>query len=69
MLPACPVGWFVVGRCQQMSPRASEGPLLAASRSTKHPRNNTEHPAAPRRISFAKISEPLEVPKLLDLQT
>jgi DNA-directed RNA polymerase subunit beta len=36
---------------------------LAASRSTKA----TE--LAPHRISFAKIAEPLEVPKLLDLQT
>ena len=26
------------------------------------------HPGAPRRASFAKISEPLEVPGLLDLQ-
>jgi DNA-directed RNA polymerase subunit beta len=48
---------------------------LAASRSTKHPNensstsNNADNPLAPRRISFAKISEPLEVPKLLDLQT
>ncbi len=41
---------------------------MAASRSTKHP-NSTENGNAPRRISFAKISEPLEVPKLLDLQT
>jgi len=36
---------------------------LAASRSTKAPE------LAPHRISFAKIAEPLEVPKLLDLQT
>ncbi len=33
------------------------------------PARHTENPLAPRRISFAKISEPLEVPKLLDLQT
>jgi DNA-directed RNA polymerase subunit beta len=39
---------------------------LAASRSTK---NASTTPNTPRRISFAKISEPLEVPKLLDLQT
>jgi DNA-directed RNA polymerase subunit beta len=39
---------------------------LAASRSTS---KNTQHPLAPRRISFAKIKEPLEVPQLLDLQT
>jgi DNA-directed RNA polymerase subunit beta len=37
---------------------------LAASRSTKQ---HTD--LSPHRISFAKISEPLEVPKLLDLQT
>ena len=61
--PGPVICWHRPTTNQQMSPRASEGPLLAASRSTKHPRNNTEHPAAPRRISFAKISEPLEVPK------
>ncbi len=37
---------------------------MAASRSTK---SRTD--LSPHRISFAKISEPLEVPKLLDLQT
>jgi DNA-directed RNA polymerase subunit beta len=36
---------------------------LAASRSTSNTANN------PRRISFAKIKEPLEVPQLLALQT
>jgi DNA-directed RNA polymerase subunit beta len=36
---------------------------LAASRS----KNTTTQ--SPRRISFAKISEPLEVPQLLALQT
>ena len=40
----------------------SEGLLLAASRSAANT-NNTS------RISFAKISEPLEVPELLSLQT
>ncbi|QWZ06995.1 DNA-directed RNA polymerase subunit beta [Nocardioides panacis] len=39
---------------------------MAASRSTS---KTIENPLAPRRISFAKISEVLEVPKLLDLQT
>lgn len=43
--------------------RCPEGPLLAASRSNQNDRSN------PRRISFAKISEPLEVPQLLALQT
>ncbi len=42
---------------------------MAASRSIKNSSNTAENPLAPRRISFAKISEPLEVPKLLDLQT
>ena len=42
-----------------------EGRLLAASR----PRSTRNTPEGPRRISFAKISEPLEVPKLLSLQT
>ncbi len=41
-----------------------EGPLLAASRTT------SKHSAtAPKRLSFAKIREPLEVPNLLALQT
>jgi DNA-directed RNA polymerase subunit beta len=40
---------------------------LAASRSTS--KSSNRNSLAPRRISFAKISEPLEVPKLLDLQT
>ncbi len=39
---------------------------MAASRSNSI---SNSHPLAPRRISFAKINEPLEVPKLLDLQT
>src|SRR4051812_1917595 len=49
------------------SPPAStrEGPHLAASRSTA-PAPST---LAPRRISFARINEPLEVPDLLSLQT
>ncbi len=37
---------------------------MAASRNA-----STSNTASPRRISFAKISEPLEVPKLLALQT
>jgi len=44
---------------------SSEGLLLAASRNAR----TTQHASAPRRISFAKISEPLEVPELLALQT
>jgi len=39
---------------------------LAASRTSAAPTSNT---LAPRRISFAKISEPMEVPELLALQT
>jgi DNA-directed RNA polymerase subunit beta len=42
---------------------------LAASRSNVNSSSTSNNPLAPRRISFAKISEPLEVPKLLDLQT
>jgi DNA-directed RNA polymerase subunit beta len=38
---------------------------LAASRSAR----STSHPAGPRRVSFAKIREPQEVPDLLALQT
>ena len=51
----------------------SEGPLLAASRTASKPTNspakNGTSSTAPRRISFAKIREPLEVPNLLALQT
>jgi DNA-directed RNA polymerase subunit beta len=39
---------------------------LAASRSTSAPSTSS---LAPRRISFARINEPLEVPDLLALQT
>ncbi|TXJ06761.1 MAG: DNA-directed RNA polymerase subunit beta [Aeromicrobium sp.] len=38
---------------------------MAATRTAANPPN----PLAPRRISFAKVSEPLEVPELLSLQT
>ncbi|HJE89703.1 MAG TPA: DNA-directed RNA polymerase subunit beta, partial [Dietzia timorensis] len=43
-----------------------EGPILAVSRQTK---SVSTVPGAPRRVSFAKINEPLAVPGLLDLQT
>ncbi len=53
-----------------LSPRAPRKdpswPPRAAQARTPAP---APTPHAPRRISFAKISEPLEVPKLLDLQT
>ena len=39
---------------------------MAASRSAATPKSST---IQPRRVSFAKISEPLEVPELLALQT
>lgn len=42
---------------------------MAASRTAAAPVQNTGDKNAPRRISFAKISEPLEVPELLTLQT
>ncbi|MDN5758517.1 MAG: DNA-directed RNA polymerase subunit beta, partial [Tomitella sp.] len=42
-----------------------EGRILAVSRQT---RSETGIPGAPKRISFAKIQEPLEVPGLLDIQ-
>jgi DNA-directed RNA polymerase subunit beta len=48
-----------------MTAGTREGPHLAASRSTA-PAPST---LAPRRISFARINEPLEVPNLLALQT
>ncbi|MEH6819109.1 MAG: DNA-directed RNA polymerase subunit beta [Dietzia psychralcaliphila] len=43
-----------------------EGPILAVSRQTK---SVSTVPGAPRRVSFAKLTEPLPVPGLLDLQT
>ncbi len=62
-----------------MTRELSEGPLLAASRnaaasstrttSAASPTSATSSTLAPRRISFAKIAEPLEVPELLALQT
>ncbi|WP_197714729.1 DNA-directed RNA polymerase subunit beta [Corynebacterium alimapuense] len=42
-----------------------EGPILAVSRQTK---SVADIPGASKRFSFAKISEPIEVPGLLDLQ-
>ncbi|MGP6174854.1 DNA-directed RNA polymerase subunit beta [Corynebacterium sp. A21] len=42
-----------------------EGPILAVSRQTK---SVAEIPGAPKRFSFAKTSEPIAVPGLLDLQ-
>ncbi len=44
-----------------------EGRLLAASSTASTTRRTASE--SPRRISFAKISEPLEVPQLLSLQT
>ena len=55
---------------RRISPRASEGPLLAASRNA----SNNSSASTPNsgidtgRVSFAKIAEPLEVPDLLALQ-
>ncbi|UZJ25316.1 DNA-directed RNA polymerase subunit beta [Rhodococcus antarcticus] len=55
-----------------------EGRILAVSRQTKTTPAKAGSttvvplvgiPGAPRRVSFAKINEPLEVPDLLDLQT
>ncbi|WIM68067.1 DNA-directed RNA polymerase subunit beta [Corynebacterium breve] len=43
-----------------------EGPILAVSRQTK---SVAEIPGAPKRYSFAKISEPIAVPGLLDVQS
>src|ERR1700752_5526985 len=49
--------------CGDSSVTSSEGPLLAASRSA------SATALGPRRVSFARIHEPLEVPSLLALQT
>ncbi|MGE0221388.1 MAG: DNA-directed RNA polymerase subunit beta, partial [Mycolicibacterium sp.] len=45
-----------------------EGCILAGSRQIESTTNNSV-PGAPKRISFAKLREPLEVPGLLDVQT
>ena len=62
MLLCLPGGRFVVGRrrltCE--SRKDHSWPLATTARTT---------PRSPARISFAKISEPLEVPQLLALQT
>ncbi|WP_080793358.1 DNA-directed RNA polymerase subunit beta [Corynebacterium pacaense] len=42
-----------------------EGPILAVSRQTK---SVVDIPGAPQRYSFAKVTAPIEVPGLLDLQ-
>ncbi|WP_290197320.1 DNA-directed RNA polymerase subunit beta [Corynebacterium guangdongense] len=42
-----------------------EGPILAVSRQTK---SVADIPGTPKRYSFAKITEPVEVPGLLDVQ-
>src|SRR4051812_25939906 len=47
--------------------RSSEGRILAASRPAKTSRTSSAFP--PRRISFARIPEHLEVPHLLAIQT
>jgi len=60
MLIACPV--VIVWWAGASPPASVEGHLLAAR--TAVPASHT-----PQRISFAKITEPLEVPRLLSLQT
>src|SRR3982751_2224317 len=47
--------------------RSSEGRILAASRPAKTSRTSSAY--APRRVSFGRITEQLEVPDLLALQT
>src|SRR5919107_4036001 len=47
--------------------RSSEGRILAASRPAKTSRTSSAY--APRRISFGRITEQLEVPNLLAIQT
>src|SRR5690348_2747863 len=55
--------WGVWRACGDSSATSSEGPLLAASRSASATN------LGPRRVSFARINEPLKVPDLLALQT
>src|ERR1700753_4407170 len=47
--------------------RSSEGRILAASRPAKTSRTSSAF--APRRVSFGRITEHLEVPNLLAIQT
>src|ERR1700749_559358 len=47
--------------------RSSEGRILAASRPAKTSRTSSAY--APRRVSFGRLTEPLEGPNLLALQT
>src|SRR5262249_58352052 len=47
--------------------RSSEGRILAASRPAKTSHSSSAY--APRRVSFGRITEQLEVPNLLALQT
>lgn len=55
------------GRNSKSGPReVLEGRILAVSSQTKAV---SGIPGAPKRVSFAKIREPLEVPGLLDVQT
>ncbi|WP_328351490.1 DNA-directed RNA polymerase subunit beta [Mycobacterium sp. NBC_00419] len=46
-----------------------EGCILAVSSQSKSTTTSNSVPGAPKRISFAKLREPLEVPGLLDVQT
>ncbi|WP_445166883.1 DNA-directed RNA polymerase subunit beta [Mycolicibacterium sp. Dal123E01] len=46
-----------------------EGCILAVSSQSKMSNSSNSVPGAPKRISFAKLREPLEVPGLLDVQT
>ncbi|SBS75888.1 DNA-directed RNA polymerase subunit beta [uncultured Mycobacterium sp.] len=46
-----------------------EGCILAVSSQSKTSTTSNSVPGAPKRISFAKLREPLEVPGLLDVQT
>jgi DNA-directed RNA polymerase subunit beta len=55
-----------IGMRAESDDEPSEGRLLAASRNATDQQHSS---TAPRRISFAKIREPLEVPDLLALQT
>src|SRR3954449_8189595 len=70
------ISWGLVGvhadSCiPQLQPhqqhRSSEGRILAASRPAKTSRTSSAY--APRRVSFGRITEQLEVPNLLALQT
>ena len=66
MLDALARGLSGCARNGHLQHRSSEGRILAASRPAKTSRTSSAY--APRRVSFGRITEHLEVPNLLAIQ-